>query len=166
MHVPDVRGECTPGDKAAAIAALEARGPVAMVGDGINDVPALAAATLGVAVGPRATDAALEAADVVLVHDDLRHLPWLIGHARRTLRVVKENLWFAVGIKVLFLVAAALGQATLWMAVVADTGATVAVTLNGLRLLRVQAPPEMPHRHPHHHHHEPHPESAGRMEER
>lgn len=149
MHVIEVRGECTPTDKAAAIEELAAHGPVAMVGDGINDVPALVAATLGVAVGPRATDAALDAADVVLVHDDLRHLPWLVGHARRTLRVVQQNLWFAVGIKVAFLVAAALGEATLWMAVLADTGATLAVTMNGLRLLRVQAPPTA---HQHHHH--------------
>ncbi|MBM3808884.1 MAG: cation-translocating P-type ATPase [Acidimicrobiia bacterium] len=148
MHVSEVRGECTPTDKAAAIAELGMRGPVAMVGDGINDVPALVAATLGVAAGPRATDAALDAADVVLVHNDLRYLPWLVEHARRTLRVIQQNLWFAVGIKVAFLVAAALGEATLWMAVLADTGATLAVTMNGLRLLRMQAPPVS-----HHHHH-------------
>lgn len=151
MHVTEVRGECAPADKAAAVAALSVSGPVAMVGDGINDVPALAAATLGIAVGPRATDAALDAADIVLVHDDLRHLPWLIAHARRTLRVVQQNLWFAVGIKVAFLVAAAFGNATLWMAVLADTGATLAVTMNGLRLLRVQAPPAVHHHHQHHH---------------
>jgi Cd2+/Zn2+-exporting ATPase len=151
MHVTEVRGECAPADKAAAVVALAASGPVAMVGDGINDVPALAAATLGIAVGPRATDAALDAADIVLVHDDLRHLPWLIVHARRTLRVVQQNLWFAVGIKVAFLVAAAFGNATLWMAVLADTGATLAVTMNGLRLLRVQAPPVAHHHHQHHH---------------
>jgi len=71
-----------------------------------------------------------------------------VEHARRTLRVIQQNLWFAVGIKVAFLVAAALGEATLWMAVLADTGATLAVTMNGLRLLRMQAPPVS-----HHHHH-------------
>jgi len=150
MQVADVRGECSPTDKAEAIAVLAASGPVAMLGDGINDVPALVAATLGVAVGPRATDAALDAADIVLVHDDLRHLPWLIIHARRALGVVRQNLWFAVGLKVAFLVAAAMGHATLWMAVLADTGATVAVTMNGLRLLSVQAPPaDQRHHHGH-----------------
>jgi len=151
MHVSDVRGECSPQDKAVAIRALAAEGSVAMVGDGINDVPALVAASLGVAIGPRATDAALEAADIVLVHDDLRRLPWLVRHARRALRVVQQNLWFAVGIKVAFLIAAAMGEATLWMAVLADTGATMVVTLNGLRLLRVQEPPAG-----HHHHHPSH----------
>lgn len=147
MQLAEVRGECTPEDKATAIGDLAQYGPTAMVGDGINDVPALAAATLGIAVGPRATDAALQAADVVLVHDDLTRLPWLIDHARRTLAVVRQNLWLAVAMKVAFLAAAAAGHATLWMAVLADTGATLLVTVNGLRLLR---DPSMPAAQPHH----------------
>ncbi len=150
MRIDDVHGECTPEDKAAAVRRLAEDGPVAMIGDGINDVPALAAATLAVAVGPRATDAALEAADVVLVENDLRRLPWLIRHARRTLQVVRQNLWFAIGMKVAFLIAATTGEATLWMAVLADTGATLLVTANGLRLLHARVPSAMAH-HDHHH---------------
>lgn len=166
MHVDDIRGECTPEDKAIAIRDLQTRGPAAMIGDGINDVPALAAASLGVAVGPRATDAALESADIVLIHDDLMRLPWLVDHARRTLSLVRQNLWLALLMKVGFLAAAAAGHATLWMAVLADTGATLLVTMNGLRMLRdahmPAAPPHVHHRHETrsapavHHHSTPH----------
>jgi Zn2+/Cd2+-exporting ATPase len=87
-------------------------------------------------LGPRSTDAALETADIVLVSGDLLRVPWLVSHARRTLRVIKQNVWGAIGAKVVFVAFAAAGYATLWMAVAADTGATIAVTLNGLRLLR------------------------------
>lgn len=160
LGIADAYGDCTPHDKAAVMQRLTAEGPTAMVGDGINDVPALAAATVGIAVGPRATDAALEAADVVLVRDDLRHLPWLVGHARAALAIVRQNLWLALGLKGLFVVTAAFGSASLWMAVMADTGATMLVTLNGLRALRVSSPPSGHAHHHHHHHpgadHEPH----------
>ncbi len=155
MEVGDVRGECTPGDKAHAIRQLKEGGPTAMVGDGINDVPALAAASLGIAVGPRATDAALEAADIVIVDDDLSRLPWLIDHARRTMAVVRQNVWCAVALKIAFMIAAAGGHATLWMAVFADTGATLLVTINGLRMLHDRSLSDS-HAHRQHHHHHVH----------
>jgi len=147
MQVDEVLAECMPEDKARAMIDLRSHGPAAMVGDGINDVPALAAASLGVAVGPRATDAALQSADVVLVHDDLSRLPWLIDHARRALSVVRQNVLLAVLIKLAFVLAAATGHATLWMAVLADTGATLVVTANGLRMLRSEIPPPPGHSH-------------------
>lgn len=140
LGVDEVRAELLPEDKADAIERLRQSGrSVVMVGDGINDAPAMATSTVGVALGPRSTDAALETADIVLASDDLLRVPWLVAHARHTLRVVKQNVWGAIGAKVLFLVLAAAGYATLWMAVAADTGATIAVTLNGLRLLRPAA---------------------------
>jgi Zn2+/Cd2+-exporting ATPase len=137
LGVDDVRSELLPDDKALAIEELRRPGrAVVMVGDGINDAPAMATSTVGVALGPRSTDAALETADIVLVSGDLLRVPWLVSHARRTLRVIKQNVWGAIGAKVVFVAFAAAGYATLWMAVAADTGATIAVTLNGLRLLR------------------------------
>jgi len=163
MEVDDVRGECTPEEKARAVEDLARHGTIVMVGDGINDVPALAAATLGIAAGPRATDAALEAADIVFVHDDLRRLPWLVDHARRTLAVVRQNLWIAITLKVAFIVAATGGHAALWMAVLADTGATLLVTVNGLRMLRATkgagGTGACGRQHQHHHQH-PHPPHA------
>jgi Cd2+/Zn2+-exporting ATPase len=98
----------------------------------------LLAASVGIAMGTRSTDTALDAAGVVCTVDDLARVPWVMRHARRTLAVVKQNVAFAVGMKVCFLALAAVGDATLWMAVAADTGATIAVTLNGLRLLRAR----------------------------
>lgn len=137
IGIHDVRASLLPADKEEAIHALRrAHGPVAMIGDGINDTPAMAAADVGIALGPRSTDAALEVADVVIASDDLLRVPGLVAHARHALWVVKQNVWFAVGAKVVFLLAAAAGHASLWMAVAADTGATVLVTLNALRLLR------------------------------
>jgi Zn2+/Cd2+-exporting ATPase len=137
LGVDEVRSELLPDEKALAIEELRRPGrAVVMVGDGINDAPAMATSTVGVALGPRSTDAALETADIVLASGDLLRVPWLVSHARRTLRVVKQNVWGAIGAKVVFVAFAAAGYATLWMAVAADTGATIAVTLNGLRLLR------------------------------
>ena len=137
VHVTDVRAELLPDDKAEAVRELIARhGPTAMIGDGINDSQALLAASVGVAMGGNATDVAAESADVVLMQDDLRKLPFLVDHARRARRIIIENVTVALGAKALFLIFMALGAATLWMAVAADMGASLLVTFNGLRMLR------------------------------
>lgn len=136
LGIADVRAEMLPDQKLAAIEELRRRpGAVAMVGDGINDAQAMAAASIGVALAGRSTDLALETADVVLSSGDLRRLPFLLRHARRTARVIRQNVWIAIGLKVAFLALAMAGAATLWMAIVADMGATILVTINGLRLL-------------------------------
>jgi Cd2+/Zn2+-exporting ATPase len=131
-----------PVDKTARIASLMGRGGgVAYLGDSIHDAEAMAAATVGIAMGPNAADFTRENAGVLILPQDLGRLGFLIAHARATLRVIQQNVWIAVGAKFLFLAAALTGSATLWMAIAADMGATLVVTLNGLRLLR-------PSRHP------------------
>jgi Cd2+/Zn2+-exporting ATPase len=137
LGVEDVRADLLPEDKVAAVQELRARyGHVAMVGDGINDAPALASADVGMAMGAAGSNVALETADVALMGDDLLKVPYAIRLSRATVTNIKVNLGISLVLKAAFVVAAAAGVATLWMAVLADTGASIIVVANALRLLR------------------------------
>ena len=138
VGVTDVRAELLPGDKLNAVEELQAQyGHVAMVGDGINDAPALAAADVGIAIGgATGTAQAMETADVTLMSEDLRQLPFALRLAKAAMQTIRVNVFFSIGIKLVFLVLVLLGVGTMWMAVLTDMGTSVLVTLNGMRLLR------------------------------
>ena len=144
LGIDEYHAELLPADKVSYIEKLTPRAdtevghsvPLAFVGDGINDAPVLARADVGIAMGGLGSDAAIEAADVVLMDDKPSKIALAIRIARRTLRIAKQNVWFAIGVKVLVLLLAAFGIATMWMAVFADVGATVLAVLNAMRALK------------------------------
>lgn len=139
VGVSGFRAELLPQDKVDSIQELKRNfGFVAIVGDGINDAPAMAASDLGIAMGAIGADAAIETADVALMSDDLSKIPWLIKHSRKTVMVIKQNIFFALFFKLLFVVAALFHYASLWMAITADIGASLIVIFNGLRLLTLE----------------------------
>jgi len=135
--IDDARGDLLPEAKLDAIKEMQKRyGATGMTGDGINDAPALAQADIGFAMGAAGTDTAMEAADVVIMNDDLQRVAETVRLSKRTHAILWQNITLALGIKSVFLVMAVVGTATMWMAVFADMGASLLVVANGLRLLR------------------------------
>ncbi|KZL20279.1 heavy metal translocating P-type ATPase [Pseudovibrio sp. WM33] len=140
VGIDEVRAELLPEDKVAAVEQLSHEyETVAMIGDGVNDAPAMARASFGIAMGAIGSDAAIETADIALMKDDLSRLPWLIHHSKRTLQIIHQNIAFAFIVKGILVVLTAMGFASLWAAILGDVGATLIVVTNALRLLKDKA---------------------------
>lgn len=139
--IDEVHSELLPADKVTVMESLvDKYGVVAMIGDGVNDAPAMARSSLGIAMGAIGSDAAIEAADVALMADDLHQLPWLIAHSRRTVSIIRQNIILSLAVKFIFVVLAFSGHASLWAAIAADMGVSLLVIFNGLRLLNSTSP--------------------------
>ena len=142
LGLDEVHAQLLPGDKVDRLEDLlsrkSAKGALAYVGDGVNDAPVLSRADVGIAMGAMGSDAAIEAADVVLMDDDPAKLVRAMDIARKCLRIVKENIAFALGVKALFLILGALGRTTMWGAVFSDVGVAVIAILNATRMLKTK----------------------------
>ena len=140
IGIDEVHYELLPGDKVEKIESLltaDSNSSVGFVGDGLNDAPVLMRADVGIAMGSLGSDAAIEAADIVIMDDDIRKIPSIVQIAKKTMRIVKENVVFALGVKALILILGAFGKATMWEAVFGDVGVAVIAILNSMRALRI-----------------------------